>query len=72
MLFKTNFEVLSETLGSQTTTGIWTAIDKEKKLVILDLEGTDSKQRGEDRLVTKNNLILDFSTDNLLVCTRYG
>ncbi len=51
LLFKTDFEVLSETLGSQTTMGIWTSIDKEKRLVIMDLEGTDSKQRGEDRLV---------------------
>lgn len=41
---------MSEDVGrGQTTKGIWTAMNKEYKVMILDCEGTDSKERGEDR-----------------------
>ena len=33
----------------QTTKGIWAACHKETRVFILDCEGTDSKERGEDR-----------------------
>lgn len=50
-LFDTNFEVMVEEKGrGQTTQGIWVAMNKEYKVIILDCEGTDSKERGEDRL----------------------
>ena len=49
-LFNTNFEIMSEEKGrGQTTQGIWLAMNKEYKCLILDCEGTDSKERGEDR-----------------------
>lgn len=33
----------------QTTKGIWVAMDSRHRVLILDCEGTDSKERGEDR-----------------------
>ena len=33
----------------QTTKGIWVAFSKKHRICILDCEGTDSKERGEDR-----------------------
>ena len=33
----------------QTTQGIWAAMSPEYKVLILDCEGTDSKERGEER-----------------------
>jgi hypothetical protein len=33
----------------QTTQGIWVAMNNDYKVMILDCEGTDSKERGEDR-----------------------
>jgi len=33
----------------QTTKGIWVAFNSEHRICILDCEGTDSKERGEDR-----------------------
>ncbi len=49
-LFDTNFEVMSDDKGrGQTTQGIWVAMSKEYRCMILDCEGTDSKERGEDR-----------------------
>ena len=50
-VFGTNFEVMSDDVGrAQTTKGIWIAINKEFNTIILDVEGTDSKERGDDRL----------------------
>lgn len=49
-LFDTNFAVMSTTVGrGQTTKGVWMASHQEAKVLILDCEGTDSKERGEDR-----------------------
>lgn len=40
---------------SQTTKGLWMACDNKciskKKVLVMDVEGTDSRERGEDRHV---------------------
>jgi hypothetical protein len=33
----------------QTTQGIWVAMNPKYRVLVLDCEGTDSKERGEDR-----------------------
>jgi len=49
-LFQTKFEVMSDDKGrGQTTKGIWTSLSLNNKILILDCEGTDSKERGDDR-----------------------
>jgi hemerythrin-like domain-containing protein len=49
-VFNTNFEIMSDDKGrAQTTKGIWVGINKEFKVVIFDVEGTDSKERGDER-----------------------
>ena len=49
-VFGTNFEVLSDDKGrTQTTKGIWIGLNQEFKTIVFDVEGTDSKERGEDR-----------------------
>ena len=50
-IFNTKFEIMSDDIGrAQTTKGIWIAVNKEYKTIIFDVEGTDSKERGDDRL----------------------
>lgn len=52
-LFGTAFPEMNAMEGrSQTTKGIWAAIDLYADTIIVDVEGTDSKERGEDRLVS--------------------
>ena len=34
----------------QTTKGIWLSTNQEKSILVFDIEGTDSKERGEQRL----------------------
>jgi len=49
-VFNTNFEIMSDEKGrAQTTKGIWLGINKEFKVIIFDVEGTDSKERGDER-----------------------
>jgi len=52
-LFKTSFQVMDASAGrGQTTKGLWMALNKgvdDRNIVVVDVEGTDSKERGEDR-----------------------
>ena len=63
LLFDTTFEVMDEAKGrQQTTKGIWLNRNKEGDLIVLDIEGTDSKERGEQRMVSSE---LCFLSPNL-------
>ena len=49
-LFETNFDTMNaEERVGQTTKGIWVAFNSKNRICILDCEGTDSKERGEER-----------------------
>lgn len=51
LLFETNFEVMDTDEGrQQTTKGIWMAKNHDNKILVFDIEGTDSKERGEQRM----------------------
>lgn len=53
ILFDTNFEILdAQRLGrAQITKGVWMAANKDGSILVFDIEGTDSKERGEQRMV---------------------
>lgn len=52
MLFDTNFEILDPKKGRmQITKGVWLSKNHDGNLLIFDIEGTDSKERGEQRMV---------------------
>ena len=66
LLFDTTFIVMDEQLGrQQTTKGIWMNRNKDGNIMVLDIEGTDSKERGEQRLVSSEILILVNNFDFL-------
>ena len=52
LLFDTKFDVMDASTGSrqQTTKGIWLNRNADGNLLVLDIEGTDSKERGEQRM----------------------
>lgn len=51
LLFDTTFEIMDESKGrQQTTKGIWLNRNQAGDLLVLDIEGTDSKERGEQRM----------------------
>jgi hypothetical protein len=51
LLFDTKFDVMDSNVGrSQTTKGIWMARNTDGSILVFDIEGTDSKERGEQRM----------------------
>jgi hypothetical protein len=43
--------MMDETQGrGQTTKGIWMGLDDTSKILVFDIEGTDSNERGEERM----------------------
>jgi len=51
LLFDTTFIVMDEQKGrQQTTKGIWINRNDAGNILLLDIEGTDSKERGEQRM----------------------
>ena len=51
MLFGTPFLIMDDTEGrGQTTKGIWMSSDDSGKILIFDIEGCDSKERGDQRM----------------------
>ena len=51
-MFDTNFEVLNSTVERrQVTKGIWLAGGIKKNLIVLDVEGSDSRERWDERQV---------------------
>jgi hypothetical protein len=54
LLFGTNFDEMNQDLGrSQTTQGIWLGKSDDGNILIFDIEGTDSKERGDQKIVIK-------------------
>lgn len=49
-LFGTEFEVLTEKMGTRTTRGIFVSLDKESNLIIMDVDGNDSLERAAEQV----------------------
>ena len=52
ILFDTDFEELNQKDRgmAQTTKGIWVARNSDRNILVFDIEGTDSRERGDDRM----------------------
>lgn len=58
-LFGTGFDVMSDAERRQTTKGIWCAKAQDRPLLIMDVEGADGRERGEQQ---------DFERKTALFC----
>ncbi|CDW88237.1 uncharacterized protein STYLEM_17355 [Stylonychia lemnae] len=76
LLFSTEFETLDQQNGrQQTTKGIWMSKNPNGSILIFDIEGTDSKERGEQRLVIiyeTFNILLDIRDVGRYGASNYG
>ena len=51
-MFTTDFQTLDESVRrGQTTKGIWVGKDPQSNLLVLDIEGSDSRERWEGKTV---------------------
>lgn len=50
LLFDTSFGTMNENERKQTTKGIWMGRAREAPILVMDVEGTDGRERGEDQV----------------------
>ncbi|POS87150.1 root hair defective 3 GTP-binding protein [Erysiphe pulchra] len=78
-LFGTQFGVMSETERRQTTKGIWMSVNKQETsdqsglqrmadgILVMDVEGTDGRERGEDQDFERKSALFALATSEVII-----
>ncbi|ETI24520.1 protein SEY1 [Cladophialophora carrionii CBS 160.54] len=72
-LFETDFSVMAEAERRQTTKGIWLAKNKSSatemadNILVMDVEGTDGRERGEDQDFERKSSLFALATSEVLM-----
>lgn len=77
-LFGTDFSVMSESERRQTTKGIWMSKNKRESansgatkmaenILVMDVEGTDGRERGEDQDFERKSALFALATSEVLI-----
>ncbi|KAK3387434.1 protein SEY1 [Podospora didyma] len=77
-LFGTEFSVMSESDRRQTTKGIWMSKNKREganagsiemapNILVMDVEGTDGRERGEDQDFERKSALFALATSEVLI-----
>ncbi|KAG0750165.1 hypothetical protein G6F57_002157 [Rhizopus arrhizus] len=66
-LFGTSFDVMSETQRSQTTKGIWMSRGRGMHVLVMDVEGTDGRERGEDQDFERKSALFSMATSEVII-----
>ncbi|KAF9167625.1 Dynamin-like GTPase that mediates homotypic ER fusion [Actinomortierella ambigua] len=70
-LFGTSFDVMSEEARRQTTKGIWMGKGRNMKVLIMDVEGTDGRERGEDQDFERKSSLFALATTEVLIVNMW-
>ncbi|KAI8902504.1 root hair defective 3 GTP-binding protein [Globomyces pollinis-pini] len=71
-LFGTQFDVMNATSGrSQTTKGIWISKAANSNLLVLDVEGTDGRERGEDQDFERKSALFSLATAEVVIVNMW-
>ncbi|MCJ1302923.1 Dynamin-like GTPase that mediates homotypic ER fusion, partial [Hypocenomyce scalaris] len=77
-LFGTEFDIMSESDRKQTTKGIWMSKNKREhadggaqkmadNILVMDVEGTDGRERGEDQDFERKSALFALATSEVLI-----
>ncbi|KAF8557636.1 root hair defective 3 GTP-binding protein [Imleria badia] len=66
-LFGTTFDVMDETQRQQTTKGIWMCRGKGMGVMVMDVEGTDGRERGEDQDFERKSALFSLASSEVLI-----
>ncbi|KAI8080051.1 RHD3/Sey1 [Halteromyces radiatus] len=66
-LFGTSFDVMNETQRSQTTKGIWISRGRGMHVLVMDVEGTDGRERGEDQDFERKSALFSMATSEVII-----
>ncbi|WFD19925.1 Dynamin-like GTPase that mediates homotypic ER fusion [Malassezia caprae] len=70
-LFGTNFDVMDERARQQTTKGIWLCRGLERNVLVMDVEGTDGRERGEDQDFERKSALFALTTAECLIVNMW-
>jgi len=66
-LFGTDFAVMGAENRRQTTKGIWLARAQEASVLVMDVEGTDGRERGEDQDFERKSALFSMATAEVIL-----
>ena len=66
-LFGTSFPVMDEAKRQQTTKGIWMCPSKYSSTLVMDVEGTDGRERGEDQDFQRKSALFSLASTEVLI-----
>ncbi|KAM6501966.1 RHD3/Sey1 [Amanita muscaria] len=66
-LFGTNFDVMDESRRQQTTKGIWMCRAANSNILVMDVEGTDGRERGEDQDFERKSALFSLASSEVLI-----
>ncbi|KAI9104735.1 RHD3/Sey1 [Phlyctochytrium arcticum] len=70
-LFGTTFDVMDESARQQTTKGIWVSKAEDANLLVLDVEGTDGRERGEDQDFERKSALFSLAIAECLIINMW-
>lgn len=70
-LFGTNFDVMNERVRQQTTKGIWLSRGMNRNVLVMDVEGTDGRERGEDQDFERKSSLFALTTAECLIVNMW-
>ena len=70
-LFDTSFDVMNEGIRQQTTKGIWCSKAKDANILVLDVEGTDGRERGEDQDFERKSALFALAISQVVMINMF-
>ncbi|KAI8872586.1 membrane organization and biogenesis-related protein [Ramicandelaber brevisporus] len=70
-LFGTHFPVMHESQRQQTTKGIWMSKAIDSNTLIMDVEGTDGRERGENQDFERKSALFSLATSEVLIVNMW-
>ncbi|CCG82749.1 Protein sey1 [Taphrina deformans PYCC 5710] len=70
-LFGTHFATMDTVSRQQTTKGIWIARAIDSNILVMDVEGTDGRERGDDQDFERKSALFSIATSEVLVVNMW-
>ncbi|KAJ3033374.1 Dynamin-like GTPase that mediates homotypic ER fusion [Rhizophlyctis rosea] len=70
-LFGTTFDVMNEVQRQQTTKGIWACKANDANLLVMDVEGTDGRERGENQDFERKSALFSLAISEVLIVNMW-
>lgn len=71
LLFDTPFEVMNEKSRQQTTKGLWMSPSTIQNVLVMDVEGTDGRERGEDQQMERKSALFSLAIAPIMIINMF-